>query len=165
MGQSKVRQMPSWVMHAVTGSPGREALLGLASSLIKGSKCHHHAHTTRKRERYKSGNTSIAAEQRNGYTTDQDLVWVRTKWTPWLSGRFAQSREPLNTRVKYSRCFCWKLPWRGRGDLILTNTTRGHICGHHDGGLCRLELVEDPVTLVLLLITVNGYEMLAKVAV
>lgn len=42
--------------------------------------------------------------------------------------------------------------------MIHTNTTRGHIGSHHDGGLSGLELVKDPITLVLLLVTVNGWE-------
>lgn len=44
----------------------------------------------------------------------------------------------------------------GRGISYHTNTTRSHISGNHDGALSVLELVEDPVTLVLLLVTVNG---------
>ncbi len=40
--------------------------------------------------------------------------------------------------------------------MILTNTTRGHVSGHHNGTLVSLELVEDPITLVLLLVAVNG---------
>lgn len=43
----------------------------------------------------------------------------------------------------------------GRG-LIHTNTTGSHVGGHHDGALSSLELVQDPVTLVLLFVTVNG---------
>lgn len=37
-----------------------------------------------------------------------------------------------------------------------TDTTRSHVRGNHDGALARLELVQDPITLVLLLVTVNG---------
>lgn len=49
------------------------------------------------------------------------------------------------------------LPWgRGRGGSILTNTTRSHIGGNHDGALSTLELVKDPITLVLLLVSVDG---------
>lgn len=49
--------------------------------------------------------------------------------------------------------------------MILTNTTRGHVSGHHNGALVGLELVKDPITLVLLLVAVNregGPSVLAK---
>jgi hypothetical protein len=39
---------------------------------------------------------------------------------------------------------------------IHTDTTGRNVRGNHDGALAGLELVQDPVTLVLLLITVNG---------
>lgn len=45
---------------------------------------------------------------------------------------------------------------KGRGGSILTNTTRSHISGNHDGTLSTLELVEDPITLILLLVSVDG---------
>lgn len=49
---------------------------------------------------------------------------------------------------------------RGRGgEDIHTDTTGGHIGSHHHGALAGLELVEDPVTLVLLLVTVNGCKL------
>ena len=50
------------------------------------------------------------------------------------------------------------MPWLGRGGdgVILTDTTRSHVSGNHDGALVGLELVENPVTFVLLLVTVNG---------
>jgi hypothetical protein len=38
-----------------------------------------------------------------------------------------------------------------------TDTTGSHISGHHDGALALLEFVQDPVTLVLLLVTVNSW--------
>jgi hypothetical protein len=46
----------------------------------------------------------------------------------------------------------------GRGDGVCnhTNTTGSHIGGNHDGALASLELVQDPIALVLLLVTVNG---------
>ena len=37
-----------------------------------------------------------------------------------------------------------------------TDTTGSHVGGNHDGALARLEFVQDPVALVLLLVTVNG---------
>lgn len=37
-----------------------------------------------------------------------------------------------------------------------TDTTRSHISGHHDGALAGLEFVENPITLVLLLVSVDG---------
>jgi len=48
---------------------------------------------------------------------------------------------------------------KGRGlQFDHTNTTGSHISGHHDGALARLEFVQDPVTLALLLVTVDGYK-------
>ncbi len=48
---------------------------------------------------------------------------------------------------------------RAEGDeLIHTNTTGSHVGSHHDRALTSLELVEDPVTLVLLLVAVNRCE-------
>ena len=40
--------------------------------------------------------------------------------------------------------------------MIHTDTTRSHVRSHHDGALARLELVEDPVALVLLLVAMNS---------
>lgn len=40
--------------------------------------------------------------------------------------------------------------------MIHTDTTGGHIGGYHDGALAGLELVEDPVTLVLLFVTMDS---------
>ena len=37
-----------------------------------------------------------------------------------------------------------------------TNATGGHVGGHHDGALAGLELLQDPVALALLLVTVDG---------
>jgi hypothetical protein len=39
--------------------------------------------------------------------------------------------------------------------LILTDTTRCHVGSNHDRALSGLELVEDPVSLVLLLVSVD----------
>lgn len=39
-----------------------------------------------------------------------------------------------------------------------TNTTGSHISGNHDGALSGLEFVQDPVTLILLLVTVDSCE-------
>lgn len=46
---------------------------------------------------------------------------------------------------------------RGRGGVVCnhTDTTGSHVGGNHDGALAHLEFVEDPVTLVLLLVTVD----------
>jgi len=44
----------------------------------------------------------------------------------------------------------------GGGPCDHTNTTRSHIGGNHDGALSGLELVEDPVALGLLLVTVDS---------
>lgn len=46
--------------------------------------------------------------------------------------------------------------------MILTNTTRSDVGRDHDGRLGSLELVEDPVTLVLLLVTVDGCENVSQ---
>ena len=49
---------------------------------------------------------------------------------------------------------------KGRdGDLQYdhTDTTGSHVGGHHDGTLALLEFVQNPVALVLLFITVNGW--------
>jgi hypothetical protein len=43
----------------------------------------------------------------------------------------------------------------GRRGLILTDTTGSHVGSNHDRALSGLELVEDPVSLVLLLVSVN----------
>lgn len=43
----------------------------------------------------------------------------------------------------------------GVGVCNHTNTTRSHIGSNHDGALARLELVQNPITLVLLLVTVD----------
>lgn len=43
-----------------------------------------------------------------------------------------------------------------RGIFNHTDTTRSHISGNHDGALALLEFVENPVTLLLLLVTVDG---------
>jgi hypothetical protein len=47
---------------------------------------------------------------------------------------------------------------RRRGDIfcVHTDTTGGHVCGYHDGTLAGLELVQHPVTLSLLFITMNA---------
>ena len=37
-----------------------------------------------------------------------------------------------------------------------TNTTRGYVSSNHDGAFARFELVQDPVTLVLLFVAVNS---------
>lgn len=44
----------------------------------------------------------------------------------------------------------------GRGEFNHTDTTRSHVSGNHDGALALLEFVENPITLLLLLVTVNG---------
>jgi hypothetical protein len=43
-----------------------------------------------------------------------------------------------------------------RGEFNHTDTTRSHISGNHDGALALLEFVENPITLLLLLVTVDG---------
>lgn len=83
------------------------------------------------------------------------------------SGNFAHAREPLDAKVKHSTHGCWSVAQGGgRGfgvGEIHTDTTRGDICGNHDGALARLELVQDPIALVLLLVTVDGCKELAGV--
>lgn len=44
-------------------------------------------------------------------------------------------------------------------DLIHTNTTRSHVGGNHDRALVGLELVQNPVALVLLLVAVDGWRV------
>lgn len=44
----------------------------------------------------------------------------------------------------------------GQRGLILTDTTRRYVGSNHDRALSGLELVEDPVSLVLLLVSVDG---------
>ena len=39
-----------------------------------------------------------------------------------------------------------------------TDTTRSHVSGNHDGALALLELVKNPIALVLLLVSVDGWE-------
>lgn len=48
----------------------------------------------------------------------------------------------------------------GRGICNHTDTTRGYISSNHDGALASLELVQDPIALILLLVTVNGCGLL-----
>jgi len=45
------------------------------------------------------------------------------------------------------------------GVLQHTDTTGGDVSGNHDGALSGLELVEDPITLILLLVTVDSCEI------
>lgn len=46
---------------------------------------------------------------------------------------------------------------RGRGIAFNhTNATRSHICSNHDWALASFELIENPITFVLLLVTVNS---------
>jgi hypothetical protein len=52
--------------------------------------------------------------------------------------------------------------WGGKEGGVLgvcnhTDTTGSHVGGNHDGALARLEFVQDPVALVLLLVAVNGW--------
>jgi hypothetical protein len=49
----------------------------------------------------------------------------------------------------------------GKGGFNHTNTTGSHIGGNHDGALAGLELVQDPIALVLLLISVDSWRPLA----
>lgn len=44
-----------------------------------------------------------------------------------------------------------------RSIVIHTNTTRGYVSSNHDGALASLEFVQNPVTLILLLISMDGY--------
>ena len=48
----------------------------------------------------------------------------------------------------------------GKGECSImvnhTNTTRSYISSNHDGALSCLEFIQDPVTLVLLLVTMNS---------
>jgi hypothetical protein len=44
----------------------------------------------------------------------------------------------------------------GRSSSYHTNTTGGHICGYHDGTLASFELVQDPVTFVLLFVAMDS---------
>jgi hypothetical protein len=48
------------------------------------------------------------------------------------------------------------------GSCYHTNATGSHVGGYHDGALAGLELVEHPITLVLLLVAVDGCDTLAK---
>lgn len=53
----------------------------------------------------------------------------------------------------------WRWGIRGRLGALggtHTDTTRRDVGGDHDGALAGLELIQDPVTLVLLLVTVDG---------
>jgi hypothetical protein len=65
---------------------------------------------------------------------------------------------PRHEKSKVQHILCWKVAMVGKEGVgvILTDTTRSHVSGNHDGALVGLELVENPVTLVLLLITMNG---------
>lgn len=46
---------------------------------------------------------------------------------------------------------------KGRVVINHTNTTGCHISGNHDWAVAGLELVEDPITLVLLFVAVNSW--------
>jgi hypothetical protein len=50
----------------------------------------------------------------------------------------------------------WGEVGMGRSSSYHTNTTGGHICGYHDGTLAGFELVQDPVTFILLFVTMDG---------
>jgi hypothetical protein len=43
-----------------------------------------------------------------------------------------------------------------RGCRFHTNTTGGHVRGHHDGTLARFEFVQNPIPFVLLLIAMDS---------
>lgn len=146
-----MRQSAVLEKDAVTGSSGQEAL---ASSLIR-SRNATSTLVPRKRQRYKSGNTSIAKKTLHDGSRPR---WLRTEWTQCIVRQNRTVKRAPKHESKVQQVFCWKLPWGRREgrDIILTNTTRGHIGGHHDGAFGGLKLVEDPVTLVLLLITVDG---------
>lgn len=49
----------------------------------------------------------------------------------------------------------------GRLQFHHTNTTGSHISSHHDWALARLELVQDPISFILLFVAVNSWSMLA----
>jgi hypothetical protein len=70
-------------------------------------------------------------------------------------GKLTQSGERFKaSRVKHYCIGDWALLCRGRG-FNHTNTTGSHIGGNHDGTLSSLELVQDPITLILLLVAMN----------
>jgi hypothetical protein len=58
--------------------------------------------------------------------------------------------------------------WGGKeGGRVLgvcnhTDTTGSHVGGNHDGALARLEFVQDPVALVLLLVAVNSWRCVSS---
>lgn len=43
-----------------------------------------------------------------------------------------------------------------------TNTTRSYISSNHDGALPRLEFIQNPITLILLLISMDCYEDVSR---
>ena len=67
-------------------------------------------------------------------------------------------QTPIQTRTQTRR-----REGKGKGGCLLgcnhTDATGGHVGGNHDGALARLEFVEDPVTLVLLLVAVDCCEL------
>ncbi len=45
---------------------------------------------------------------------------------------------------------------RGKAQFYHTDTTGSYVGSHHDWALARLEFVQDPISFLLLLVTVNG---------
>ena len=45
-----------------------------------------------------------------------------------------------------------------------TNTARGYVCSDHNRALAGLEFVQNPVTFVLLLVTVNSYNKVSGIS-
>jgi len=89
-----------------------------------------------------------------------DDVTVRSERTRRLGRASHRSR----IRAYKGRGF-WASGSGGEGVIVHTNTAGGNISCYHDGALARLELVQDPIALVLLFVSVNGCNMLTYIQV
>jgi hypothetical protein len=89
----------------VTGSLGFNPVGSLAgkTSLIRSSEDATSTLVPRERIRYKSGDTSIVEKKPLHDGSRLRRERKRTKRTRLLAEKYAQSREPLDTRVKHSK--------------------------------------------------------------
>jgi hypothetical protein len=75
------------------------------------------------------------------------------------SDRSERTRRPSKAHWQFTHSNTWGTGFGGRrewGACNHTDTTRGYISSDHDGALASLEFVQNPIALVLLLVTVNG---------
>lgn len=140
-------------------APGPRALWNLGDKLDQSQEMPTPRLYHSKRNGTREKNHGRSATRRASRLRHQIQDSVREDHVDTRSGKFAQSREPLDTRVKHSTHRCWKFAQGARvwgvGWGTHTNTAGRDVSGDHDGALSSLELVQDPVTLVLLLVAVN----------